>query len=434
MKKILLLSYYWPPSGGPGVQRWLKNALYLRDFGWDSVVITPQNPVASSYDASLLEEVPADLKVIHTKARDPFQAYALLKGQKTKSGSTGGIGILNNPSRGQQMLNYIRANFFIPDARKGWNPYLLKAARQVLREAKIDAIISTGPPHSTHLAAHQLQKEFGIPWFADFRDPWVNIFYNKHFPRTARTIAKDQALEDLVLAKADGILTVSPGLKAEFEDRAQKIHLLYNGYDPKDLPKAQAQKSKHFSLSYTGNFKPNQNVPALWEALAELKAEETRFAEDLQINFVGNVDPSIRETIAMLNLESNVKDHGYQAHHYATEVMVNSVGLLFIVPQTKDNHLILTGKLFEYLGSGSPLICIGPPAGNAAQIIAECERGSTIDYADKSALKQSIRDLYQQWQASEIDPKLDPQSAAAYTRRGAAEQLAQLLNSLHEDH
>ena len=183
MKKVLLLTYYWPPSGGPGVQRWLKNAVFLRDFGWDCIVITPKEPVASSTDLSLLNEVPDDMRVLHTKAKDPFKAYALLKGKKNKSTGTGGIGISSNPGKLQKAINYIRANFFIPDARKGWNPYLIKEARRVLKEEKIEAIISTGPPHSTHLAAMQLQKEFDLPWLADFRDPWVNIFYNQFFPR-----------------------------------------------------------------------------------------------------------------------------------------------------------------------------------------------------------------------------------------------------------
>ena len=433
MKKVILLSYYWPPSGGPGVQRWLKNAIFLRKFGWDTIVITPQNPVASSYDDSLLEEVPSDMEVHHTKARDPFQAYAMLTGKKGKTASTGGIGLINNKSKKQQLLNYIRANFFIPDARKGWNPYLLQKAREVLQREDIAAIISTGPPHSTHLAAWQLKKEFGLPWLADFRDPWVNIFYNKLFPRTKATERKDQKLEDLVLKSADRILTVSPGLAAEFEDRAQKIELLYNGYDPSDLPEASTEPQEHFSLSYAGNFKPNQNVGALWQALKELCAENPDFANKLQLNFVGNVDPGIRSSIAEAGLERFVKDHGYQAHHYATKVMVNSSLLLFIVPQTKDNQLILTGKLFEYLGSGSPLLSIAPPNGNAAEIIRECDRGHSFDYHDVEGIKARILDQFNKWlKADGKAERLNLEASKAYTREGSTKKLAQILNSLND--
>tara|TARA_B100001115_G_scaffold184230_1_gene185783 strand:- start:2669 stop:3973 length:1305 start_codon:yes stop_codon:yes gene_type:complete len=431
VKKVLLLTYYWPPSGGPGVQRWLKNAVFLRDFGWDCIVITPKEPVASSTDLSLLNEVPDDMRVLHTKAKDPFKAYALLKGKKNKSTGTGGIGISSNPGKLQKAINYIRANFFIPDARKGWNPYLIKEARRVLKEEKIEAIISTGPPHSTHLAAMQLQKEFDLPWLADFRDPWVNIFYNQFFPRTKSTQAKDQAMENEVLKTADRILTVSPGLAKEFEDRAKKVEILYNGFDPKDLPSTYSQKSEKFRISYTGNFKPNQNVEALWQGLAKLIKERTDFAQDFQLEIVGNLDSSIRESIENAGLSSCLKDHGYQAHHYATQVMVDSNALLFIVPQTKDNHLILTGKLFEYLGSGTPLISIAPPKGNAAKIIAETERGPSIDYTDHEGIKNRILSLYKDWKSKSGElTKLSSESTLAYTRKGSTQKLAQTLDQI----
>lgn len=430
MKRVLLLSYYWPPSGGPGVQRWLKNSFFLRKFGWETIVITPQNPVASSIDESLLEEVPPGLEVHHTAARDPFRAYALLKGKKGKQASTGGIGLINNKSKKQQILNFIRANFFIPDARKGWNPYLIEKAREILKTGQIDAIISTGPPHSTHLAARQLQKEFDLPWLADFRDPWVNIFYNKLFPRTNRTIKKDQKLEDLVLASADRILTVSPGLAAEFQDRAKRVELLYNGYDPADLPEPEANMKHLFTLSYTGNFKPNQNVPALWSALQELVTDNQAFAEALNLTFVGNVDPGIRDALQEKGLSKFVSDHGYQPHHYATRIMVNSSALLFIVPQTKDNHLILTGKLFEYLGSGTPLLSIAPPRGNAAEIIDKTGRGPSIDYAEKEKIKARLLELFSTWSQSG-NQRLSVDSTLKFTREGSAEKLAALLNEIH---
>lgn len=434
MKKVLLLSYYWPPSGGPGVQRWLKNAVFLRQYGWDCIVITPKDPVASSWDQSLLDEIPTDLKVIHTDASDPFRAYALLKGKKGKTASTGGIGITHNPGKLQRIMNYIRANFFIPDARKGWNPYLLEAARKVLKEEEVEAIISTGPPHSTHLAAMQLHQEFKKPWLADFRDPWVNIFYNKHFPRTARTEKKDQSLEDKVLKTANRVLTVSPGLAAEFSDRAKQVEILYNGYDPKDLPAPSSDPDQKFSLAYTGNFKPNQNVEALWKALQNLCKQNPEFEQALQIECVGNIDPGVRASLERNGLLNYLKDHGYQAHHYATKVMVDSTMLLFIVPQTKDNHLILTGKLFEYLGSCTPLLSIGPPEGNAASLIEATGRGLTLDYSNQSGIEARLLEFFEDWKVHKRLAKLNRESTLQFTRKGSAEKLAQILDSLESSH
>lgn len=429
MKKVLLLSYYWPPAGGPGVQRWLKNIVFLDRLGWDITVVCPREPVASNYDESLVNEIPKSVRVIKTDARDPFKAYAALTGKKGQP-STGGIGLNQPKSKKQQLINYIRANFFIPDARKGWNSFALKAARKALAEGDFKAVISTGPPHSTHLIALKLKQEFGLPWLADFRDPWVNIFYNRLFPRTSRTVKKDQALENRVLKEADRILTVSPGLQQEFSDRAQKVELLYNGYDPKDLPEPQTGPQAFFQLSYTGNLKPNQNPIALWECIAEKIEEDSVFARDFRLQFVGNVDPGVQSQLDDLKLTAHCVFEGYQPHVRATEAMVEAGALLFIVPETKDNHLILTGKLFEYLGSGSPLFSIGPPRGNAATIISGAERGATIDYHDKNAMKLRLAELYQAWQVNKRSPRLSKTSTAAYTREGSAVRLSEILEGL----
>lgn len=428
--KLLLITYYWPPAGGPGVQRWLKLAVLLRDRGYEVCVLTPQEPVAANYDASLTSEIPADLQVIKTKARDPFKWYQLLRGKKGAI-STGGIGLSGPRSPLQKAVQYLRANFFIPDARKGWNYYALPAARILLVQDAFKAIITTGPPHSTHLMGLALQREFGLPWLADFRDPWVNIFYNRFFPRTASTQARDQALENKVLAQADCILTVSPGLASEFADRARRIELLYNGYDPADIPApAREEEPEIFSLSYIGNFKPNQNLKALWSVLAALCATNPAFARALRLRFVGNVDPGVQADISAAGLDHRTEYLGYQPHAAATRAMVQSSVLLFIVPQTQDNDLILTGKLFEYLGSARPLLAVGPPKGNAAAIIAETGRGTCLNYEDEAAMQQRLLALFRQWQQKPASLRLDAAPTLPYTRAGAADRLAQILNSL----
>ncbi len=429
MGKILLFSYYWPPAGGPGVQRWLKNASLLQTLGWELTVITPQEPVAANYDHSLIEEVPANLRVLKTAASDPFKAYARITGKKNKVG-TGGIGISNTKSKKQQVLNFIRANFFIPDARKGWNKFALAEARKLLAIESFDAIITTGPPHSTHLIGLALQREFSIKWLADFRDPWVNIFYNKIFPRTQKTKRVDQALENQVLASADAILTVSPGLEAEFAARAKRIEIIYNGYDPADMPSPERGTQPFFSLRYTGNLKPNQNIECLWAALADLCREEHDFKTNFRLEFVGNVDPSARERLEKLGLDELCIYHGYQSHHVATKAMVEAGALLFIVPRTADNHLILTGKLFEYLGSCTPMLSIGPAQGNAAKIIAATDRGSSIDYEDYQAIKDRLRELYRAWLPQKRSIPLAAESTVAYTRLGAAKKLSSLVEEI----
>jgi glycosyltransferase involved in cell wall biosynthesis len=412
------------------VQRWLKLAAYLQKSGVAVSVITPQNPVASNFDESLLQEVPSEIEVHHTYARDPFSWYQKISGKKKIN--TGGIGLSKKKkSLGEKLVHYIRANFFIPDARKGWNSFAYAKALELFKHQPFDALITSGPPHSTHLVGLRLQQKFKSIWLADFRDPWVNIFYNALFPRTTATVKKDQALENKVLAAADCVLTVSPGLTTEFKNRAKRIETLYNGYDADDIPDADQQPQTHFCLRYTGNFKPNQNVPALWQALANLRAEQAQFKADFKLDLVGNVDENVAQSIAANGLSECTNFLGYQPHQVATQYMVNASALLFIVPQTAENQLILTGKLFEYLGSGTPLLAIAPPTGNAAKIIVETERGEALDYEDVTAIKERILDLYNTWLGQNKQRQhLAAEPTLKYTRAGAAQQLLELMNEL----
>lgn len=425
-KKILLFTYYWPPSAGPGVQRWLKFCKFLSQMNYEITVITPENPSASNFDPSLENEIPEAIRVIKTKSFEPFEIYKLLKGNKKKENiGVGGIGLFDNPSLKQRTFNYIRANYFIPDARKGWNKYAEMAASKLLKTEKFDVLITTGPPQSTHLIGNKLKNRFNLPWIADFRDPWVNVYYNKFFPRTEASIQKDQSLEDLVLKNADTTLVVSPGLKAEFADRAKGIEVIFNGFDAEDLPEASKSKNEKFTLSYIGNFKPNQNCKMLWKAISNFieSKEECHF----KLNLIGNVEPSVKNSIAEFGLDEYVHFESYKPHKEATLNMVKSDALLFIVPKTEDNSLILTGKLFEYLASGTPFLSLGPTKGNAAEIIKKSDRGVMYDYDDDEGLEIRIKELYGDWERSTENLKLSRQKVNEYSRQGMTELLSRTL-------
>lgn len=431
-KKVLLFTYYWPPAAGPGVQRWLKFCKFLGQFGVEVTVVTPQKPSASNYDDTLIMEIPPEIKVIRTKSFEPFELYKILKGQKKgEQVGVGGIGLFDDRSFKQRTFNYIRANFFIPDARKGWNKYALKSARSLLKGDSFDLIITTGPPHSTHLIGRKLKREFQIPWIADFRDPWINIYYNKLFPRTISTVKKDQQLEDSVLKEANAVLAVSPGLKKEFEDRNNNVEIILNGFDQEDLPEPNEQNNPKFTISYVGNFKPNQSCPSFWKAAK--KFIETNNIEDISFRLTGNVDGLIKSSITENNLEDFVIFENYKAHKEATFDMVHSDALLFIVPQTEHNDLILTGKLFEYLASGTPLISIGPSSGNAAEIIEETGRGKTFNYLDEQSIFDRLNELYQDWKISPTRNKLSSELVKEYSRLGMTEKLAQTIYKHSDD-
>jgi glycosyltransferase involved in cell wall biosynthesis len=431
VKKVLIITYYWPPGSGPGVQRFLKFSKYLREFGWEPIILTVENGSYPSVDASLEKEVPPNLKVVKTKTFEPFQWYNLLKGKKGKSTGVGMVG-LQNPSLFQKLALHIRANCFVPDARKGWKKYALKSAQEIVQTDGVDAIITTGPPHSAHLIGLELKKETELPWVADMRDPWTTIFYNSDFPRTESTKRKDKSLEDLVLRTADAITVVSKGLEQEFSDRNSAISVIYNGYDEDDIPLSIPKRNERFTISYVGNFMPNQNPNVLWELLAELKEEVVGFSKDLQLFFTGNVDDSIVKSVCEKGLGKQLKIAPFIPHKEAVKRMSAADVLLFVIPESKGNKLIITGKLFEYLATGNPILSIGPVSGDAAELLKDAQRTPMNSFTDKAAVKSQLLSFYQNWKEGKSE-KVESSQLAKFTRRELTRKLADKLNELTEN-
>lgn len=432
-KKVLIISYYWPPAGGPGVQRFLKFSKHLRSFGWEPIIITPENGAYPYEDPSLLEDVPADLMVIKTPTLEPFEIYNKLQGKKGKSVPVGMGGIKDSTSIFQKLAKYVRANFFLPDARVGWNRYAYKAAAQVLMQGTIDAIITTGPPHSTHLVGKALRNRFNTPWIADFRDPWTKIYYNQFLPRTKRTEAKDLEMETSVLKTADIVTTVSKGMAEGLKDRAKDIAVIMNGFENEDIPDTSPSATDLFTIGYIGNYKPNQNLPALWQAIKELKAEEEGFDQLAKLKFTGIIDPFILQDIKDVGLEDQLILQDFVAHHEATKVMSNTNLLLLPIPQTDNNQYLLTGKIFEYLANKNAILSVGPIDGNAADILNDCKRDSMCKYEDVDAIKAHILKYYQLWKSDKMVFKHEGDDHMIYSRKALTEQLAVQLNKIAHD-
>ena len=430
-KRVLVITYYWPPAAGPGVQRFLKFCKYLRDFDWEPIVLTVENGSYSSTDNSLEKDIPTGTKVYKTKTFEPFQVYNSLRGQKGKGIPVSLMGIKEDKRFIQKLSILIRANFFVPDARKGWRPFAVKKAKKLINQYSINAIVTTGPPQSTHLIGRELKKEFGIPWIADFRDPWTTVFYNKFFPRTKKAQKKDKKLEDAVLSECDAITVVSNGLAKEFEDRASKIEVIYNGFDEADIPDKKQINTDTFSLEYIGNLKPNQNVEALYEAISELKNENAAFSEDFKLNFTGNVDAYLLEEMCVsYGLKSIVKVLPYVPHQEAVNRMVKSNILLFIIPRAENNRLIITGKLFEYMASATPMLSIGPIDGDASLLIKEGKRGTMLDYADKDGIKALLIQRYLLWKEQNGKKTFHVEDGLKqFSRRELTRKLSNVLNS-----
>ena len=431
MKKVLIITYYWPPGSGPGVQRFLKFSKYLREFGWEPIILTVENGSYPSLDASLAKDIPEDLKIFKTKTFEPFQWYNILKGKKGKSTGVGMVGI-QDKSWLQKLALYIRANYFIPDARKGWKKYALKKAKSIIIDDHVDAIITTGPPHSAHLIGLDLKKQMNLPWVADMRDPWTTVFYNEFFPRTEVTKQKDKLLEDLVLQSANGVTVVSNGLKQEFSDRNDNISIIYNGFDETDVPLYIPQRNKRFTISYVGNFKPNQNVEVLWEVLFEIKKEEKDFSTDLELFLTGNVDALVTQSIQFYGLQDNLNLSPFVVHQQAVHRMMSADMLLFVIPKSERNKLIITGKLFEYLATGNLILGIGPVDGDASELLQEANREPLSDYHDKNSIKSQVLAAYQKWKNEESN-RVEVGDIKRFSRKGLTEQLVNKLNNIIDE-
>jgi len=397
-KKVLIVSYYWPPGSGPGVQRFLKMSKFFKNFGWKPIILTVKNGSYPSYDESLLNDIPDDLIVYRAKTIEPFTIYKKLTGGNKKQVDVGMIGMHHKLSLAKKIALYIRANFFLPDARKGWIPFAYKKALKIVKKENINVVVTTGPPHSSHFIGLKLKRKISLPWVADMRDPWVNNFFNMSLPRTEKTIRKERKYEDRIIKNADHVSVIGPGLKNEYCDRNKNIHVIYNGYDQEDIPKPRQERSKVFELTYVGNFLPSQNIHSLWNAIKELINENSYFREKFRINLTGNIDESVMESIKKLEIEEFCSIKKYVPHKKAVSIMNLANLLLFIVPKTPHNKLIITGKLFEYIATRSPILPIGPTDGDAAKILNEANRDEMIGFADNVKIKDQINYYFKLWE------------------------------------
>ncbi|GAB5415994.1 MAG: glycosyltransferase family 4 protein [Crocinitomicaceae bacterium] len=432
MKKVLIISYYWPPAGGPGVQRILKFSKFLPENGWMPIVIAPKNGTYPAIDESMLNDIPKECLVIRTKTLEPFAIYNMLKGSKGEVpvGTTG----LQNKSRIQKLSNYVRANYFIPDARKFWKGYVINAAKKVLKEHKIEAIITTGPPHSTHLAGLTLKEKYQIPWIADFRDPWTNIFYNNFLPRTEKTENKDLKLENSVVQGCSHLVVATPGLEREFSDRKKEITTILNGFDQEDISAASNSKTDKFTLAYVGNLLPSQSVNALWEAIEELVTENVFTAENFLLKITGKADNNILERLKNGAAKEILEVEGYLPHKEATRRMQEASLLLFIIPKDKNNKLILTGKLFEYLATRKPILGIGPVEGDADTILQNSGRDPIIEFNEKQQIKTQLLRYFEIWKSNDQTAFQYAANDALlqFSRQHQAKQLADVLATITE--
>jgi galactitol-specific phosphotransferase system IIB component len=424
-KKILIITYYWPPAGGPGVQRWLKFVKYLPDFGIQPVVYIPENPTYPIVDENLVKEVSEKAIILKNKIFEPYQLASFFSKNKTKKISSGIIPNQKKQSFLDKTFLWIRGNLFIPDARVFWVKPSVSYLEKYIQENNIDTIVTSGPPHSLHLIGLELKQKLNIKWFADFRDPWTTIGYHKSLRLSNYAAKKHKALEHQVLNSADTIIVTSKTTKIEFEAITNKpIAIITNGYDDEKVEK-QILDTK-FSLAHIGSFLSERNPSILWESLVELINEIPDFKSHLEIKLIGAVSQEVLETISQFKLSSFLNNLGYVSHSEAIAHQRKSQVLLLIEIDSEDTKSIIPGKLFEYMVSNRPIVAIGPKDSDFADIITTTNTGVFFQYSEKTKLKSVILDFYNQF----LQGKLQSNGVGLqrYSRRNLSKELAQLIN------
>ncbi len=430
MKKVLIISYYWPPAGGSGVQRALKFVKYLPEMGWEPIVYTPSNGEIPEKDLSLMKDVSPNLKVITQPILEPYTLYKLFTGKSLKDKINPNFFTQKKEGLKDKMAIWIRSNFFIPDARMWWIKPSISFLEKYIQENKIDAIVSTGPPHSMHLIALGLKKKLNIPWIADFRDPWTNIDFFKELTLTSWAEKKHKRLEKEVLTHADTVVSVGKTWGEELEVIAErKVEIINNGFDPDDfiLPEP-IPLDDHFSIVHLGMFSKGRNHEVLWQALSEICAENESFRQDLKLKFYGKYDISAKEYMQKYHLEAQTQFFDYIPHSEIIKVQFSSRVLYLSVNNTPNVKGIMTGKIFEYLAVKRPILCIGLAEGDAAEVLKNTGVGLISGFDDLKTLKENIKTLYLQYKNGE--DQVAGNQIAQYSRKTQTSQLAHLLNNI----
>lgn len=429
--KVLILTYYWPPAGGAGVQRWLKFVKYLSKLNYDIHVYTPENPEAPAVDLSLMDEIPENITVIKKAIWEPFAYYKKL----TKKKGAFNAGFLSEESNNKQSWTekismYIRANVFVPDAKMFWIKPSIRFLNKYIREEDIPIIISSGPPHSLHIIAREIKRKNAIKWLADFRDPWTNIDFYKDLPMSKRADRYQKKLEKSVLREADQVVVVGEQMKKEFLELNHqcKIEVITNGYDSEIHEGTKLDKS--FSILHVGSINADRSHEAFYQAISELSHENDSFREHIKLVFIGKVDYKARKYIEKYHLEAYTNLTSYLPYHEVNEIQSQAHLLYLPINNSPNAKGILTGKFFEYLASRRPILAQGPIDGDIATILKETEAGKILDFEDTAGIKDEIQKQFIHFQ--KMDNDFDSKNIGQYSRKNLTNQLDLLLSKFNQ--
>lgn len=432
MRKALIITYYWPPSGGSGVQRWMYFSKYLSEFGITPIVVTVDEKKASyRYIDNTFSVLVKDIEVHKTGTWEPLKLYSKLTSGDSQSAIPIGFTGESKPTFFQKLSRVIRGNLFIPDSRIGWVRFAYNEAKKVIKDQKIDVVITTGPPHSAHLVGLKLKKMFDVCWIADFRDPWTDLYYNKFLYRIGLAQKRDENLEQKVLHFADLVLTVGPSLKEHLKQKgnihSSKIHYIYNGFDENDYKDINVTADPNFfTITHIGVLSPSQPVTALLNSIRHFIDNNHPICKHLRLRIVGTVTEDIIYQIKSSIPEINLEFIGYVPKRSAIEYMLRSDLLFNSLPEMANSELLISGKLMEYIAANKPILCLGNPNGDAANLLKEFDNSIVIDRKDSAKIVEFLDKLFYNWTNKQVNTAKNDKYQK-YSRYETSRQLAELI-------
>lgn len=433
LKKVLIITYYWPPSSGSGVQRWMYFAKYLEDYGIIPIILTV-DPKKASYrktDPGFNRFI-KNVEVYKTKTLEPLKLYSLLTTGSTNKGIPQGSVGAEKKGLFSKISRYIRGNVFIPDARIGWKKYAVKEAKKIIKSNEIDLVITTGPPHSTHLIGRILKRLLGVKWIADMRDPWSEIYYKSDLLQTTKSQEKDKKLEQSVLEEATHILTIGPSmaelLRDKIPDLRQKVSYIYNGYDAIKMKSIPIEKSDDFMvISFIGlltDAMPHQSFSKALQKFVNQNKDN-----NIKLRLVGDVCQSFIDEVKSIVCANQIEIIGYVAHKEALRLMHNSDVLFTCLPTQEHSKIMISGKLLEYMATGNAILCIGDQKSDAATILSNTTNSATFAPTQINEITDFLHEKYDLWKGNKLTPSVT-ESIEDLSRYKTTGQLADLIKSI----
>ncbi|MBK8876933.1 MAG: glycosyl transferase family 1 [Bacteroidetes bacterium] len=396
-RKVLIITYYWPPAGGIGVHRWLQFSKNLPSFGWTPSIFTARDAQYPILDSNLLGKVPQGIEVHRVKVPEPNNLLTLFSNRSSKSKNIYKMQQQSDVDHSlfKKLLWFIRGNFFIPDARKFWIKPSFNYLSKLLATNPVDVIITTGPPHSTHLIGYKLHKEFNIPWISDFRDPWTSMDYLKKMNLSGFAMQKHAQMEKDVILNSNLVLVVGNAIQTEFREKYNvNCSVLHNGFEGELSSKEVSDLDTKFTIVHVGSFLHNRNCNDLWAVLGEMQKADPQFARDLEIKLVGNVADVVLKSLEKYGLNNFLNHIHHVDHNTAKSYQRSAQVLLLPIDRIENPEFVVSGKIFEYLQANRPILLIGPANGDAAGILNECAAGDVCEFDDFGSIKNSVTKFY----------------------------------------